>query len=108
MALQRSADVLLLVTSGSRTGEATGKLYEYLAAGRPILVLGAGSAAGTIVTEAGAGLAVPTHDAAAAETALRRILDGGLPAPPAAARAPYAYPAIAERYERLIASLSSA
>ena len=82
VALQRSADVLLLVTSGSRTGEATGKLYEYLAAGRPILVLGAGSAAGTIVTEAGAGLAVPTHDAAAAETALRRLLDGDVPTPP--------------------------
>ena len=107
-ALQRSADVLLLVTSGVRTGEATGKLYEYLAAGRPILVLGSGSAAGTIVTGAGAGLAVPTHDAGAAETALRRILDDGLPAPPAAARAPYAYPAIAERYERLIDSVSPA
>lgn len=102
VALQRAADVLVLVTSGVRTGEATGKLFEYLAAGRPILVLGAGSAAGTIVTEAGAGLAIPTHDAEAAEAALRRILAGEIPAPTAEAVAPYAWPALAEHYERTI------
>jgi glycosyltransferase involved in cell wall biosynthesis len=102
LALQRSADVLVLVTSGIRRGEATGKLFEYLAAGRPILVLGAGSAGGDIVTNARAGIAIPTGDADAAEEVLRRLLADGLPNPPAAARAPYAYPAIAERYEALI------
>ena len=102
LALQRAADVLVLVTSGVRTGEATGKLFEYLAAGRPILVLGAGSAAGTIVTEAGAGIAIPTHDDGAAEGALRRILADDLPAPPAAARDAFAYPALVERYEQVI------
>jgi glycosyltransferase involved in cell wall biosynthesis len=102
LALQRAADVLVLVTSGVRTGEATGKLFEYLAAGRPILALGAGSAAGTIVTGARAGIAIPTHDADAAEAALRRILADGLPAPSPAARDAYGYPALAERYEQVI------
>jgi glycosyltransferase involved in cell wall biosynthesis len=105
IALQRAADVLVLVTSGSRTGEATGKLFEYLAAGRPILVLGAGSAAGSIVTGASAGLAIPTQDARAAEQALRTILAGGLPAPAAEARARFAYPALAARYEDLLESV---
>lgn len=102
MALQRRADVLVLVTSGVRTGEATGKLFEYLATGRPILVLGAGSAAAEIVTRTGSGIAIPAHDAHAAEAALRRIVTDGLPAPPAAAREPYAYPALAERYEAVV------
>jgi glycosyltransferase involved in cell wall biosynthesis len=104
VALQHAADVLVLVTSGVRTGEATGKLFEYLAAGRPILVLGAGSAAGDLVTRAGAGLAIPTNDTDAAEAALRRILDGGLAAPAPEARAPFAYPALAERYEQVLES----
>jgi glycosyltransferase involved in cell wall biosynthesis len=102
LALQRAVDALVLVTSGVRTGEATGKLFEYLAAGRPILVLGAGSAAGDIVIEAGAGLAIPTRDADAAEAALRRILAGDVPAPRPDAAAAYAYPALAERYEQVI------
>lgn len=102
LGLQRAADVLVLVTSGVRTGEATGKLYEYLATRRPVLVLGAGSAAATIVERAGAGLAIPPRDADAAESALRRILAGGLPAPSAEAVAPFAYPALAADYERLL------
>jgi glycosyltransferase involved in cell wall biosynthesis len=102
MALQRAADVLVLATSGVRTGEATGKLFEYLAAGRPILVLGAGSAAGDIVEREGAGIAIPVRDADAAEAALRRALAGELPQPPPSAREAYAYPALAERYEQVL------
>lgn len=102
LALQRAADVLVLVTSGVRTGEATGKLFEYLAARRPILVLGAGSAAADIVTSAGAGLAIPTHDAVAAERALRQLLAGAVPSPQPGAADRYAYPAIAERYEQIV------
>lgn len=102
LALQREADLLLLVTSGVRTGEATGKLFEYLAAGRPILVLGERSAAAEIVTSAAAGWAIPHRDVNAAEDALRRALDGALPTPPPAARERYLYPAIAARYAQLI------
>src|SRR4051812_38718556 len=60
--LQREADGLLLLTAGTRRGEATGKLFEYLGAERPILVLGDQSEAARIVTEAGAGLAAPADD----------------------------------------------
>ncbi len=102
MGLQRAADVLVLATSGVRSGEATGKLFEYLAAGRPIVVLGAGSAAGEIVVRERAGIAIPARDAAAAEAALRQALAGKLPQPPASARAAYAYPALAARYERTL------
>ena len=102
VALQSASDVLVLVTSGVRTGEATGKLFEYLATRRPILVLGAGSAAADIVTGARAGLAIETHDTGAAEAALRRILSGSVPAPPETARATFAYPALAARYEQVL------
>jgi glycosyltransferase involved in cell wall biosynthesis len=102
LAIQRSADVLVLITSGERRGEATGKLFEYLAARRPILLLGTGNAAADIVIDAGAGIAIPTHDTDVAEAALRRILDGRLPDPPPSSRERYAYPVLAERYEHLI------
>ena len=36
---KRKADALLLITARSTRGEATGKLFEYLGAGRPILAL---------------------------------------------------------------------
>jgi glycosyltransferase involved in cell wall biosynthesis len=108
MALQAAADVLVLVTSGVRTGEATGKLFEYLAAGRPILALAEGSAAADLVRAAGAGLVIPTHDTDAAEAALRRILAGGLPPPPPSVRAAFAYPALAERYEQVVERVISA
>jgi glycosyltransferase involved in cell wall biosynthesis len=102
MALQRAADILVLVTSGVRTSEATGKLYEYLAAGRPILVIGAGSAAAEIVTGAGAGTAIPVHDPDAAERALRAILTSRPSAPSPEGREPFAYPVLAARYEEVL------
>lgn len=71
LALQRAADVLLLVTTGRLRGEATGKLFEYLAAARPVLVLGDDSEAARIVATQGAGWAIPTRDADAAEVVLR-------------------------------------
>jgi len=102
MALQRAADTLLLVTSGVRTGEATGKLFEYLAAGRPILVLGKGSAAADIVIAAGAGSAIPVRDTGAAETALRAILAGDIGDLPSSARKAYSYATLAARYEQVL------
>lgn len=105
LALQRDADLLLLATSGVRTGEATGKLFEYLAAGRPILVLGEDTAAAAIVRAEQAGWAIPQHDVAAAEAALRRALAGELPAPQPAARERCLYPSRVAAYGELIESV---
>jgi glycosyltransferase involved in cell wall biosynthesis len=96
--LQGEADGLLLLTAGTRRGEATGKLYEYLGAERPILVLGDESEAARIVRDAGAGIAAPTSDPEAIAAALER-----LPADvPAAAPRAFSYPELARRYAELV------
>jgi glycosyltransferase involved in cell wall biosynthesis len=102
LGLQQQADVLVLVTSGLRASEATGKLYEYLGARRPILALATGTAAGEIVAGAGAGRSIPVRDPDAAERAIRELLAGPLPAISASAAEPYAYPALAARYEQVV------
>jgi glycosyltransferase involved in cell wall biosynthesis len=96
--LQREADGLLLLTAGTRRGEATGKLFEYLGAERPILVLGDRSEAARIVSEAGAGVAAPADDPEAIAAALERLPASGAPVPPGA----YSYPELARRYAELV------
>jgi glycosyltransferase involved in cell wall biosynthesis len=98
--LQRDADSLLLLTAGNRRGEATGKLYEYLSAGRPILVLGDRTEAARIVADAGAGLAVPADDPSAVASALQRLVAGEIE--PAGAPPQYGYPALAGRLAELV------
>lgn len=61
MRLQRAADTLLLITTGNRS-ETGQKLFEYLAADRPVLVVGDRTEAARIVTEARAGSAGPMDD----------------------------------------------
>jgi glycosyltransferase involved in cell wall biosynthesis len=73
--LQSAAGTLLLLTGRGRRSEATAKLYEYLAAGRPILVLGDESAAADIVRETGTGAAVPATDPEAIAAGLRRMIE---------------------------------
>ena len=58
LALQKSGDILLLITSLSRSSVATGKLFEYLLAGKPILALTAGTFAESIVLSTGTGWVV--------------------------------------------------
>jgi glycosyltransferase involved in cell wall biosynthesis len=96
LALQRSADALLLVASPRRTQLLNFKLFEYLAAGRPILALAAGTEAGRVVAELG-GETVRSDDVAAIVEALRRLAGGELRAPDPAGRERYSYPAVAER-----------
>jgi glycosyltransferase involved in cell wall biosynthesis len=109
LGLQRAADALVVFVDSRRPSIATGKLYEYLAAGHPILVLGGGSVAARIVHEAGAGLVAPADDPEAIATALRRLLRdaGGLPrpTPEAVQRFSYARLAIemADQVEQAIA-----
>ncbi len=78
LALQREADVLLLLTSPTHASEATGKLFEYLAANRPILALASGNEAARIVTETSTGVTVDPHDIDGIVHALEAAVEGTL------------------------------
>ena len=75
--LQRSADAVVLLTSRN-SSEASGKVFEYLATGRPIVALAEGNEAERIVRETHAGLTVPPDDVDAIAAALRRVATGEL------------------------------
>src|SRR5262245_18040572 len=72
--LQRDSEALLLIASeagGRGTGVIPGKLFEYLAAERPILAaVPEGGAAARLIEETGAGLVAPEDDADAIHGAL--------------------------------------
>ncbi len=72
--LQRASDGLLLI-AGNHPGVATGKLYEYLAARKPIVVLGEESAAASIVREVGSGLVASATDPDEIAKMLSKLLD---------------------------------
>jgi glycosyltransferase involved in cell wall biosynthesis len=108
--LQRDADALLLLTALQRNAsEATGKVFEYLASGRPIVALAHENEAARIVGETRTGVVVPPDDEAAILEALRQMADGKLTrdyAPRALERFTYPGPALAvldavEQAERL-------
>lgn len=62
IATMKAADVLLLVTSPSQKSIATSKLFDYMAADKPVLALAQGNAAAEIVMQTGIGLTVsPTN-----------------------------------------------
>jgi glycosyltransferase involved in cell wall biosynthesis len=101
-ALQQSADALLLITSRN-SSEATGKIFEYLAAGRPILALAQESEAARIVTQTHTGIVVPPDDVGEIVAALGRVSDGELAAdyePTGVER--YSYPFLAEEMSEAI------
>jgi glycosyltransferase involved in cell wall biosynthesis len=110
--LQRQADALLLITS-REVSIATGKLYEYLAAGRPILALAGDNEAAAIVAETGTGRTVAPDDVPAIRRALAAVASGELERgyePRGLDR--YLYPApaeaLAELIERVLSSRSCA
>ena len=111
LALQRRADTLLVLAEGNEVrparSVATGKLFEYLAAGRPVLVLGEDSEAARIVTRSGAGAAARGDDPASIASVLERLLDDGL-APGVADVRAFAWPSLAERFEREIEAVIAA
>ena len=103
LALQRAADSLLVVTEGARrTSVATGKLFEYLAAGRPVLVLGEETEAARIVAEAGAGFAASATDPTAIAEALRRLVEAPAEPPSTESISRYSYSELGERLSGLI------
>ncbi len=113
LALEAASDSLLVLTSGRRRGEATQKVFEYLAAGKPIVVLGRDTEAARIVEGADAGIVAPADDPAAIAAALRQLLAAPEAARPArAAIDRYSYAALAaemaEQVERAIAAAGAA
>jgi glycosyltransferase involved in cell wall biosynthesis len=103
LALQRQGDALLLLTSPNHVSHATGKLYEYLAAGKPIIALARGNEAARIVQETGTGVTVAPDDAEQICAAIRAGLDGRLEAEysPRGLES-YVYPGPAEEVAALV------
>ncbi len=101
LALQGSADALLLVASARRTQLLNFKLFEYLAAGRPILALAEGTEAGRVVSGLG-GETVRSDDVGAIVEALRGLVTEGISPPDPKALAAYSYPAAAERMSEAV------
>jgi glycosyltransferase involved in cell wall biosynthesis len=110
LALQREADALLLLAQPTRSQLLNIKLFEYLAAGRPILALATGTEAGRVVEELG-GRTVRADDPIAIAAALGGAARGELDPPQPEAVDAYTYPAPAERMaeaiERAIAAHAS-
>jgi len=85
--LQRDSEALLLLVpdaGGRGKGVLSGKVFEYLAAGRPILAaVPPDGAAAALIRETGAGVVVAPDDVDGLRAALEglhgRFLDGGLP-----------------------------
>ena len=87
LAAQRAADALLLLipdADGRGDTVLSGKVFEYIAAARPILAaVPPGGMAADLVRRSGSGEVADGEDAAAVSAALERLadrwLDGGLP-----------------------------
>lgn len=103
LALQRQADVLLLLAQPTRSQLLNIKLFEYMASGRPILALAEGTEAGRVVTEIG-GETVRADDVGEITAALRALASDPPPPLPAEALVPYTYPAPAERLAEAVES----
>jgi glycosyltransferase involved in cell wall biosynthesis len=92
IAAMSRADVLLLVANTTDGAEATvpGKLYEYLAVGRPVLAIAPpDSASADVVAETRGGWLAPAGDIRAIAEALRSAFRGPAPQPDARAIARY-------------------
>ena len=107
-----SADLLLLCPnrSDNARGQINGKLFEYLAAGKPILHIGPFDSDNTrILDQTHAGITVPPGDADGALDALRRLYDGRFAASPHALRpgasAPYTRSATARQLAKVLDEL---
>lgn len=76
-ALQKGADVLLLIVDGGETtsGVIPGKLFEYIAAGRPILCVAEEGATPEIIRRGRLGWVERPGDVAGIQARLARILD---------------------------------
>lgn len=107
LALQRHADALLLLAQPARSQLVNFKLFEYLAAERPILGLCAGTEAGRILSEAGAKPVVSAAEPGPIADALMSLLDDSLAAPPPELGARHRYPETAEEVAGILAAAAA-
>jgi len=105
-----AADILLLLEADEPAGSliTPGKIFEYLASGRPILALVPEGPAASLVRAAGGSAVVAPRDVEGVARVLAGWLDRGLPVPPERAEflAPYARPALAARLAALLDALA--
>jgi glycosyltransferase involved in cell wall biosynthesis len=79
LGFQRAATMLLLIAVTAKTSVATGKLFEYLNAGRPILGVTRKTAAESIILQTQSGYVVdPADPDAIGEILKRLVLDPAL------------------------------
>ncbi len=97
--LMMDAGLLLLLTGEGATskGMLTGKIFEYMASGPPILALTNEGEASQLLRETGTGFSVPPRDAEGITAALDRWWDSGHPGPEST---PPRRPELIERYSR--------
>ncbi len=104
LALQRRADALLLLAQPARSQLVNFKLFEYLAAGVPILALAAGTEAGRIAADAGIDPIARADDPEAIAAAVAELLHGRVSGPDPRAAGRYGYPAAAEAMAAVLAA----
>ncbi len=106
LAYQKAADLLLLVTSLGRKSVITGKLYEYLYAGRPIIGLTKETAAEDIINKTGSGWTVSPRNMKGIKNLMTAILSepglAGSLHPDQELISRYAYPRQVEKLAQLI------
>ena len=108
LALQRHAEALLLLAQPARSQLVNFKLFEYLASGRPILGLCAGTEAGRILAQGDAAPIVAADDQAAIAGALTSLVEDGLSSPSAELTQRYRYPATADAVARVLSGAAAA
>ena len=112
MALQRmaDADVLVVISSVSESGAGTltGKIFECLAVGRPIVLLASGGPAADLIERCDAGFAVSPTDVNGVTSAILEMADraAAYVPPGPAVLAPYDRERQARRWSDLLESTS--
>jgi glycosyltransferase involved in cell wall biosynthesis len=92
----------VIASGSSERSVATGKLYEYVAAERPILVIGDRSEAARIVAATGTGLSAPGDDPEAIAGALLALVGGAAFERRPEVVAEYSWEVLARRAEEII------
>jgi glycosyltransferase involved in cell wall biosynthesis len=100
LALQRSADALLLVTSTRLSWELPGKLSEYMGAGRPVFAIAGDNEAARVIEETALGISVDPGDPVRIADAMERVIKvGGITEFAPTGLGPFRYPGPARQME---------